>query len=107
MWLKHANVIMPQGHRVGYAAKKNVVYARVLVIMDTSRHVKWNELWVVQSGFFFETWLAEVIERLAKVSCVRFIMIRDIFVASLYRRDIVNQALKIQLFACQKTVMCH
>ncbi len=39
MGLKHANVVVPQSQRIFNVAQKNVVYTRVLVIMDARGNV--------------------------------------------------------------------
>lgn len=95
MSLKDTDVIVVHGDRVSHVCKEGIVHTWVVVVMAACSHEQGSQLLVIQSALLLEALLPEVVEGLAEISSMCFVMVHDSFIATLDGYHVVDQFLDI------------
>jgi len=98
MVLEHALIIVSDGSAIPHLRQEDVIHTRMLVVVATGGHQVRHQLNLVElaQGVKF-TANAEEVECLADVGRMGLVMVRDVFVASLYYLNEACECLDLQI----------
>ena len=85
MILQHTLIVVSNGCSVSYLGEEDIVDTGVLIVVTTRRNQVGHEFYLVKLTQCIESGSdAEEVERLTHISRMRFVVVRDILVTSLY-----------------------
>ena len=98
MVLEHTLIVVSNGGAIAHLSQEDVVHAGMLVVVATGCHQVRHQLDLVELADGVEVGPdAEEVECLADIGCVSLVMVRDVFVASLYYLNESCERLHIQI----------
>ena len=98
MVLQHADIIMPNCNLIIHVDKEDVIYSRVLEIMQSCAYNATHFLQAIQFEFVFHAALShEIVERLADVGCMCLVMISYAFITGGQMPDKAHKFIEIDV----------